>query len=137
MELVNIKKLLQKYLEAETSIAEEKELKNYFLNYKVAPELEKYKGLFTYFSNNKQERFTKTINLKPKPNKWKWLSIAASVALLVGVYSGYQYNQQKKAEKIYAQTMHALGYLSHSLNKSATAVAHLNQFNNTTNKVLK
>jgi len=36
MELVNIEKLLQKYLDAETTIAEENELRTYFLSDNVA-----------------------------------------------------------------------------------------------------
>ena len=46
MELANIEKLLEKYLNAETTIAEEKMLKNYFLNDNVAPHLIEYQALF-------------------------------------------------------------------------------------------
>ena len=100
MELANIEKLLKKYLDAETTIAEEKELKTYFSSDNVAPHLQEYQEMFGYFSTNKNERFTKTIQLKSQKMNWKWLSVAASVVLLVSVYTGYQNNQQKKAEKI-------------------------------------
>ena len=137
MELANIEKLLEKYLNAETTIAEEKELKNYFLKGNVAPHLKEYETLFGYFSTSKNERFTKTIQLKTKKVNWKWLSVAASIVLLVSVYTGYQKNQERKAEKIIAETNLALGMLSVNLNKGTAAVAHLQQFETTKNKVFK
>ena len=137
MELVNIEKLLEKYLNAETTIAEEKELKNYFSQGNVAPHLEEYETLFGYFSTSKNERFTKTIQLKSRKLNWKWLSVAASIVLLVSVYTGYQKNQERKAEKVMADTQMALGMLSANLNKGTVAVAHLQQFEATKNKVFK
>jgi hypothetical protein len=137
MELANIEKLLEKYLNAETTIAEEKELKNYFSKGNVAPHLEEYETLFGYFSTSKNERFTKTIQLKTKRVNWKWLSVAASIVLLVSVYTGYQKNQERKAEKVMADTQMALGMLSVNLNKGTAAVAHLQQFETTKDKVFK
>ena len=137
MELANIEKLLEKYLNAETTIAEEKELKNYFSKGNVAPHLEEYETLFGYFSTSKNERFTKTIQLKSRKLNWKWLSVAASIVLLVSVYTGYQNNQERKAEKIMADTQMALGMLSANLNKGTAAVAHLQQFETTKDKVFK
>lgn len=137
MELANIEKLLEKYLNAETTIAEEKELKNYFSQGNVAPHLEEYETLFGYFSTSKNERFTKTIQLKSRKLNWKWLSVAASIVLLVSVYTGYQKNQERKAEKVMADTQMALGMLSANLNKGTVAVAHLQQFETTKNKVFK
>ncbi|REE81770.1 hypothetical protein BX611_1306 [Lutibacter oceani] len=137
MELANIEKLLEKYLDAETTIAEEKQLKSYFLSDNVAPHLQEYQSMFGYFSTNKNERFTKTIQLKSQKVNWKWLSVAASVVLLVSVYTGYQNNQQKKAEKIYQETQMAFGMLAANLNKGNVAIAQLQYFENTKNKVFK
>ena len=137
MELANIEKLLEKYLDAETTIAEEKVLKNYFLSDNVAPHLQEYQAMFGYFSTSKNERFTKTIQLKSQKRNWKWLSVAASVVLLVSVYTGYQNNQQKKAEKIYAETRMAFGMLSANLNKGNDAILQLQHFEDTKNKIFK
>ncbi len=137
MELANIEKLLEKYLDAETTIAEEKQLKSYFLSDNVAPHLQEYQSMFGYFSTSKNERFTKTIQLKSQKVNWKWLSVAASVVLLVSVYTGYQNNQQKKAENIYQETQMAFGMLAANLNKGNVAIAQLQYFENTKNKVFK
>ncbi len=138
MESVNIEKLLEKYLNAETSIAEENELKNYFSGNNVAPHLQEYQALFGYFSASKQEQFTKTIQLNSQKQNWKWLSVAASVVLLVSIYAGYNnYQKQKEAEQLYAQTIGHFETLSQSLNKGNVAIAQLQHFENTTNKIFK
>jgi len=137
MELVNIEKLLEKYLDAETTIAEENKLKAYFSGDHVAPHLEEYRSLFGYFTASKNERFTKTIQLKSQNWNWKWLSVAASVVLLVSVYTGYQNNQQEKSEKIYNETQMAFNILSANLNKGTAAISELQEFETTTNKILK
>jgi hypothetical protein len=137
MELVNIEKLLEKYLDAETSIAEENELKVYFSGDDVAPHLEEYRALFGYFTASKNEKFTKTIQLKSQKLNWKWLSVAASIVLLVSVYAGYQINQETKAEKVYNETQMAFNILSANLNKGTEAIVELQEFETTTNKILK
>lgn len=137
MELANIERLLEKYLNAETTIAEEKELKNYFLSGTIAPHLEEYQALFGYFSTSKNERFTKTIQLNSQKKNWKWLSVAASVVILISVYSGYENMQQKKAEKVYTETIGAFELLSTNLNKGTVAIAQLQRFEDTTNKIFK
>jgi len=137
MELANIEKLLKKYLDAETTIAEEKELKTYFSSDNVAPHLREYQAIFGYFSTNKNERFTKTIQLKSQKMNWKWLSVAASVVLLVSVYTGYQSNQQRKAERIYTETQMAFGMLAANLNKGNEAILKLQHFEDTKNKIFK
>ena len=138
MELASIEKLLDKYLDAATSIAEENELRNYFSSDHVAPHLQEYQALFGYFTASKKERFTKPIRLKSQPMNWKWLSIAASVVLLVSVYTGFEnYQHKKEAEIVYAQTLEAFDMLSANLNKGNAAIAQLQHFENTKNKVFK
>ncbi len=135
MELVNIEKLLQKYLDAETTIAEENKLKNYFLNDNVAPHLIEYKSLFEYFSISKKEELTKPIQLKSEKRNWRWLSVAASIVLLVTIYTGYENNQQRQAEKIYNETQIAFNMLSANLNKGNDAILQLQHFDNATKKI--
>lgn len=66
MELANIEKLLEKYLDAETTLQEEKMLQEYFTSNNVAPHLQEYSMMFGYFKESKDETFTQTIQLKPK-----------------------------------------------------------------------
>ncbi|PWG04427.1 hypothetical protein [Polaribacter aquimarinus] len=143
MELANIEKLVEKYLNAETSLQEETTLRNYFTGGKVAPHLQEYEYMFNYFTTTKDETYTKTIQLEPKKSKkrnLKWLSVAASVMLLFSVYIGktiYNKAQEREAEKIYAQVSKGLMLLSTNLKKGEQAVATLYTYENTVNKILK
>ena len=144
MELANIEKLVEKYLNAETTLQEENTLRHYFTEGEVAPHLQEYSHMFTYFATTKDETFTKTIKLEPKKSKkrnFKWLSVAASIALLFTVFIGKpqydEYKERKKAEKIYAQVSKGLQLLSNNLKKGEQAVAQLHTYESKVNQVLK
>lgn len=135
MELANIEKLLNKYFEGNTSVKEEEILKKYFSSKQIAPHLEEYQPLFNYFTISKREALSKPIQLKSHRRNWNWIGIAASLLLLFSVYTGYEYNQQQKAEKIYNETQMALSMLSANLNKGkAIAINELQEFELTKNK---
>jgi hypothetical protein len=144
MELANIEKLVEKYLDAETTLQEETTLRNYFKEGNVAPHLQEYAYMFNYFSVTKDETYTKTIQLEPKKSKrsnLKWLSVAASVVLLFSVFIGKnkydEHLQRKEAEKIFAQVNKGFKLLSTNLQKGEQAVATLYTYENKVNKILK
>jgi hypothetical protein len=144
MELANIEELVEKYLDATTTLQEEATLKKYFTGDNVAIHLQEYTSLFNYFAIAKEEQFKKTINLATKKSKKRnspWFSAAAAVALLVGLFFGkqqYDKNEQRKeAQRIYVQVSKGLTLLSSNLKKGEQAVAVLYAYENTINKKLK
>ena len=143
MELTKIENLIEKYENGDTTLQEEKVLKNYFSNDKVAPHLEQYRVIFNYFAVAKTETLSKPIVLsKPKTKKnYKWIAVAASIALLFSVFIGQQeykkYQEKKEAMRIYAQVSEGLKLLSTNLKKGENAVATLYTYENTAKKILK
>ena len=154
MELANIEKLVDKYLDAETTLQEEQILQEYFTSSNVAPHLEEYSMLFGYFKQSKDETYTKTIQLKPETKRkknWKWLSIAASVVLLFSIYTGKQKYDEHLQRKQFAQIKEALQMVSinlnkgnealyavsNNINKGRSAIGQLSTYQNTLNKVIK
>ncbi len=135
MELDRIEKLLEKYLEASTSVAEEKELRTYFSQESVPTHLEQYAPMFQYFSLAKEERFTKQVPLKTRRDYFKWASVAAVAVLLFGIYFGNEYQKQKEAEFAYNETKKALSLLASNFNRGTEKVAYLNEFENTKQKI--
>ncbi|GFD92890.1 hypothetical protein KUL156_22120 [Alteromonas sp. KUL156] len=124
MELANIEKLLDKYLDAETTLQEEQTLQEYFTSNNVAPHLQEYSMMFGYFKQSKDETFTKTIQLKPEKTKknWQWLSVAASVVLLFSVFMGNEEYKKYQQRKQFAQIKEALQLVSVNLNKGNDAL---------------
>jgi hypothetical protein len=140
MELANIDKLVEKYLNAETTLQEETTLKNYFTEGSVAPHLQEYAYMFTYFAAVRDETYTKTIALKPQKSKrrnYKWLSVAASIVLLFSLFIGKQEYEKYQALKQFEQISKGLRLLSQNLKKGEQAVATLYTYENTVNKILK
>lgn len=137
MELSKIEQLLEKYLNAETNLQEEATLKNYFSTGDVAPHLQEYESMFGYFAISKAETSAKPIQLNTKKKNWKWLSVAASVALLVSVYVGSRYLKEQEARAQYAEVMSTLKLLSTNLNKGNEAMASLYVYEDTVNKIFK
>lgn len=140
MELDNIEKLLEKYFDASTTVAEEETLRAYFSKDKVAAHLEVYAPMFQYYSIAKEERYTKQVPLKPRVNFYKWGSVAAVAVLAFGIYFGNEYREQQiadqeKARLAYNQTKKAFALLAENFSRGTEKVAYLSEFEETKDKI--
>ncbi len=128
-----IDSLLNKYFEGETDLREEAQLKKYFSSDHVDSTHKQYTPLFSYFSNNEKEQLSNAIKLpKAKSQRFKWMSIAASFALMASVYVGYSIKQENEIKDAFSQTQMALDFLSGNMNKGNQAFAQLDKFKQTT-----
>ncbi|WP_298395024.1 hypothetical protein [Flavobacterium sp.] len=149
MALDRIENLIDKYFEGETSIAEENELKVYFSSTDVAQHLKQYQCIFGYFSQAKEQQFTQEIPLKTKkPTSVMWLSIAASVVVLLGVSMTIFLNNTKadqfvacspedNPELALQETEKALALVSEHLNTGIESVSYINEYEQSKNRIFK
>lgn len=133
MVLNDIEKLLEKYENGETSLKEEQALKNYFSEGNVAPHLEIYKPMFAYFSVNQQEQFTKDIPLTTKKVNYKWISVAAAVAvLMLGIHFSSTADNDlgtiHDPELAFNEVSKSLEMISKSFNKGASTLSYLETY---------
>ncbi|HLF53446.1 hypothetical protein [Flavobacterium sp.] len=145
MELDRIEILLEKYFQGETSIAEENELKDYFSSSDVAQHLEQYQSLFGYFSQAKEQKFKQEIPLQSKKRNVAWLSIAASVVVLLGIgtFTYLNYNNAEKQdlgsyddpEVALRETQKALALLSENVNVGIESVQYVEEYETARDKV--
>ncbi|SFU55763.1 hypothetical protein SAMN05216480_10765 [Pustulibacterium marinum] len=147
----HIEKLLAKYFEATTTVAEEKELQAYFNGDDVAPHLQEYTLMFQYFAVAKEERYTGEVPVtRSTPSNMlsykKWISVAAVAVLSFGIYftvnnqqtnSGSEMTiaEQQEAEKAYQQTKEAFKLLAMNLEKGKEQMSYLKEFEETKEKV--
>jgi hypothetical protein len=151
MELNRIENIIEKYFQGETSIAEEKELKEYFSSPDVAQHLEQYKPMFGYFSQVKEQKSTQEIPLQSKKRNVAWLSIAASVVVLLGIGT-FMYVIEKNTPPVVAQselgtydnpeealaaTQKALAMLSNNVNVGIESVQYIQEYEQSKNKIFK
>ncbi|MEE1899721.1 hypothetical protein V1389_15345 [Flavobacterium rakeshii] len=144
MELREIEILIDKYFDAETSIAEENQLKMYFSSHDVAPHLEQYRPMFGYFAHEKNQRFEKAIPLKTRKQYVTWLSVAASVVILFGVFTfiDRQPNDNDLGtfddpEVALRETQKALNMLSQNVNKGASTIGYLEEYESSRKTIFK
>ncbi len=147
MELNKIEKLLEKYFEGETTISEEKELKNYFLSNEVAQHLKQYQSLFGYFTHEKGAKFVSKIVLKPTNQRYYWISIAASVVVFFGIGTYIYFNESTAnsndlgtydtPEEAFEATQKALSLLSNNLQFGIESVGYINEYESTKNIIFK
>ena len=149
MALDRIENLIDKYFEGETSIAEENELKVYFSSTNVAQHLKQYQTIFGYFSQAKEQQFTQEIPLQTKKrNVVLWLSIAASVVVMLGVGTMMYFINDKEEQFVACtpednpelalqQTEKALALVSEHLNTGIESVSYINEYEQSKNRIFK
>ena len=144
MELAKIESLLDSYFKGETSLDQEKILREYFSSADVAPHLMAYQGLFIGLKNAQKEVSEREVSLpesSTNSRSW-WLSIAATLVILLGVV-GLQFS----ANQMTTEEQHALTefnksrttilLMSKSFNKGTQELAVISQFTETKNRILK
>jgi hypothetical protein len=147
MESNNIEILIEKYFQGETSIAEEKELRSYFSSTNVAPHLEQHKAMFGFFAKAKQEEFKQEILPKTKKLKVMWLSIAATITVLLGFATFFMLNNNVQPsnelgsydspEVAFVETQKALALLSSNVNVGIESVSYVHEYELTKSRIFK
>ncbi|WP_339876100.1 hypothetical protein [uncultured Algoriphagus sp.] len=131
-----IDELLEKYWEAETSLAEEQELKHLLQS---AEGYTEEKTLFIGISKLSSEEPNLKMPTKTVPIKSRnWMSWAASVAILVGSIWGWTVFEQKQAEEeAYMEVMQAFALIQNNLSKGQEEMGVMNEMKylNTTNQL--
>ena len=143
----HIEALLERYYDAQTSEAEEKQLKDFFLHEEVPPHLQAEKEMFLQLQASDvpeglEERLSQSIDRwgkKHRTLRLQWIgSIAASLLLLFGAGWYLQEPPRKDTcatpEEAYAEAQKALVMFSTALNKGMRQMDALHE---TTERVEK
>jgi hypothetical protein len=147
MELDKIQIQIEKYFRAETSEAEENELRDYFSSSDVPPSLEQYKPIFGNLTLEKEQQLNQEIQLKSRNRNWLWLSVAASVVVLLGIGTfGYNYFNEDQNQNLgtyddpeiaFRETQKALSKLSINLNTGFESMQYIKEYENSKNLIFK
>lgn len=144
MEIDKIEELVEKYLEGNTSLQEEKELKTYFSSDDVPVHLIQYKEVFGFYSEAKKET-SKEIILSKKPNNKKWIGIAASI-VLVTMIATYLYQNANKTQSVdtfdspeeaFVETHKALQMVANNINSGMENATYLQEYEKTKKIIFK
>jgi hypothetical protein len=149
MNLQKIDKLILKFEQGDTSLAEEQELKAFFKQADVPEKYRIYKEMFGFYNKAVQEEFpdpgfddrffenlgvhTGTQIRKLIPfGRYTWWGVAASMIILMGLYFTL-FNQQKSIdtydnpEFAYAQTKKVLMMVSGNLNTGMDELSNIKE----------
>ena len=156
MELSRIELLLEKYFDAQTSLSEEKELRDYFCSNDVALHLIQYQSLFGYLAAAKTDQYTKplavfeVVKSDQRVTKINYyaISVAASVIVLLGIgsYSLFNLKAVKSTNELgtyndpklaLEATQKALNLLSSNVNVGIKTVHYIDEYQVTKNKIFK
>jgi len=148
-----IRELLDRYWEGETSLAEEETLRRFFAeNHEDLPkDLLEAQPMFRYFGAQAEVELPALPAIVVKTRPWEhWMKYAAVVLVAIGI--GYAARQVKMKqehidivagerdtyedpEQAFAVTQKALKLLAKNLNKGTSQVQKLSYFNEATEKI--
>ncbi len=148
MELDKIERLLAKYDEGETTLAEESLLRDYFLREDVPAHLTAYKLIFAFSAEQRNQSFRNEPQIKEsrKNNRFAWTSIAAILIVALGILffndSSQRLNENdlgtiSDEELALQKTKETLNMVSQIMNEGTADLVYLKEFNNTTNKIIQ
>lgn len=146
MESNKIEKLLERYELGQTSSAEEKLLRDYFLKEEVPSHLRSYQLIFQYAQKEKQKASGVKASLGSGKNKFIWSSVAAVLIIAVGLFflnnpgedpGNRDLGTITDEEQALQKTKEALNMVSQLMNEGKADLVYLKEFNNTRNKIIQ
>lgn len=103
--------------------------------------------MFGYYSAEKEQTSQQGIKLEHKKSYGAWLSIAASVVILLGIgtftYMNYNNSTSQELgtyndpEEAFRQTQKALALLSNQVNVGVESVQYIDKYNDTKDRIFK
>lgn len=147
MELNKLESLLKKYDDGETTLKEEKLLKEFFHSEKVPNHLQEYKLLFNFSEEEKKILHPGTFKLKSRRNWYSLIGIAASILIAVGILTFNQNEQHtfdqnelgtiETPEEAYYKAKETLQMVAQIMNNGKEELVYLEEFNKTKNQIIK
>jgi len=146
MELDKIERLLERYDEGETTLAEEKILREYFLVENVPEHLKSYQLMFSFSSLQADKSFDKEPTVISRKSRYAWTSIAAILIVALGLFffhnpSGNLNENDlgtiSDEELALQKTKETLNMVSQFMNEGKSDLVYLKEFNNTKNKIIE
>jgi len=148
MELNNLRILLNKYEEGETSLQEERDLKKYFSSNEIPVEFIAYKKVFNFNIESKKLAYSKEVQLKStSKRKWVYSGVAASILIVMSFLffndlTNKRLEEQnlgtiEDSEQAYLKTKETLQMVANVFSEGREDLEYLNEFNKTKNKFIK
>lgn len=146
MEQSRKEELLKKYENGESSLQEEKELKDYFKN-NPKNFNENLAAVFTYYESQGEEQLNSQLRLKQKSVKDILLGLAASSVLVFGLLFVLLQNKEEvkqeplvlkiseNPKEVLKETQKVLALLSNHVNTGMGSVRYLKEYQNSKDKI--
>lgn len=141
MELKQVHKYVDLYFEGQTTPEQEVILMDYFTQPVVDANLVQFKPYFEAIANERRQTFKGKLQVKPA-SKTKWRrAIAIAVISIFGFFmtqiNTTQAIQPSPEEIVFEEFKGHMYFVSQKLNKGHEGLAHIETFNQTTNKFIK
>lgn len=144
MEYNNVKQLLGKYFEGETSLQEEQQLRSYFASDTVDEEFEEYASLFGAFQKASEITYDLPIALPKKRSPLKYIASIAAAAIIALVFWVQNVDNDVNISSTYAseevailKTKQALGVMSQMITNSTTKLEVVSEFDKASSTLFK
>ena len=144
MEYRKIKELLDLYFNAETTLSQEKSLRDYFTSDGVDKRLKHYIALFESYNKAGQELFKGSLALEPQHKGLQtWLPRVAALLLpIVSVAaflhtSNIKAEQEKQALTTFKESRELMYVMANQFNKATKTLSLVDEFQVHKNKYLK
>jgi len=140
-----IEELLDKFLEAETNLNEEKILAEYFQNENVKPEWSIYKDMFGYFEKSQKDTPAQTFSPQPKITLFYSFQKYAAVLVVALITTLLYFNHPKDNKNLgtfedpevaLEETKKVFDLISYHLNAPSDELQYLNTLEETQTKYI-